>query len=191
MTLSTTSSQRDLATEVFESPLGVKTFFKTIEILTDQNNLALLEPKLETHLEPQDFFYIQDFTDESYSWVLESGIQNGTLTIQALHTTCLLGINELDEPCLLGDINQAVRRFFPKNERYLHNSSLRTKNLCESDTKCDRNADAHLKSFLFGSPTQTLIIRDGKPVYGQWQRLCFIDFDGPRRRQLMIQAMGV
>ncbi|MBI4211412.1 MAG: YjbQ family protein [Deltaproteobacteria bacterium] len=174
----------------YSSLSGVKTFFKTIDVITDQNNLLQLEPNLSGHVDEYDYFYLKDFTEEAFQWVEESGIQNGFLTIQAMHTTCVIAINELDEPCLLGDMSNAVRASYPKGTKYLHNSSLRTKNLCEEDNKCDRNADAHLKSFLFGSPSQLLIVRDGKPLFGRWQRLCLIDFDGPRRRQVAIQVLG-
>ena len=168
----------------------MKTFYKTIEFATDQSNLLELEPKLAPHVQDFDFFYIKDFTTDCSVWIQESGVQNGFLTVQALHTTCVVGLNELDEPCLLGDINNTLREMTPKTKTYLHNSKLRTKNLCESDNKCDRNADAHLRSFLFGSPSQTIIVREGKPVFGQWQRLCLIDFDGPRSRQVAIQVIG-
>ena len=95
----------------------MKSFSKTLEIHTGQNNLLDLEPKLADHVEDFDFFYIIDFTLESRDWVRESKIQNGFLTLQALHTTCVITINELDEPCLLGDINNALREFFPKTKK--------------------------------------------------------------------------
>lgn len=172
----------------------MKSFYKELAIKTDQNNLLELEPKLAPYVEDFDFFSITDLTEDSLKWVEESKIQNGLLTVQALHTTCVVAINELDEPCLLGDINRALREFIPKartdRKPYLHNSGIRTKNLCEDDYKCDTNADAHMKSFLFGGPTQSSIIKDGKPVWGQWQRLCLIDLDGPRDRKVMVQILG-
>lgn len=168
----------------------MKTFYKDLSFETDQNNLLDLEPKLAPHVEDFDFFSITDLTEDSFQWVKESGIQNGILTVQALHTTCVVAINELDEPCLLGDINKALRDFIPKGKAYLHNSGLRTKNLCEDDYKCDTNADAHMKSFLFGGPTQSAIIRNGEPVWGRWQRLCLIDLDGPRSRKATVQIIG-
>lgn len=168
----------------------MKSYFKELDVSTDQNNLLDLEPKLSSHVEDFDFFCIRDMTEDTKAWIQESGIQNGLLTVQALHTTCVVSINELDEPCLLGDINKALRELVPKGKSYLHNSGLRTKNLCEDDYKCDTNADAHMKSFLFGSPSQTIIIRDGQPVWGRWQRLCLIDLDGPRDRKVMVQVIG-
>jgi secondary thiamine-phosphate synthase enzyme len=168
----------------------MKTFLKTLEIDTDQNNLLTLEPKLIKHVEDMDFFHIVDFTEQAHQWVKESGIQNGILTLQALHTTCVVAMNELDEPCLLGDINKMLRDSVPRTKPYLHNSSIRTKNLCEEDTKCDRNADAHIKASLFGAPTQSVIVTEGKPLFGTWQRLCMIDMDGPRKRKLAVQIIG-
>lgn len=168
----------------------MKSYFKHLEFKTDQINLLDLEPNLKDHLHDLDFFHIVDLTEDAHEWVKESGIQNGVLTAQVLHTTCILSINELDEPCLLGDINKHLREQLPRNRPYLHNSSIRTKNLCETDTKCDRNADAHLKSFLYGGPTQSVIVKDGKPLFGEWQKLCLIDLDGPRQRKLVAQVIG-
>ena len=168
----------------------MKSYFKQLEFKTDQNNLLELEPKLATHLEDMDFFSVYDLTEASHQWVKESGIQNGVLTVQSLHTTCIMVLNELDEPCLLGDINNSLREAEPKTKAYLHNGGLRTKNLCPEDSKCDRNGDAHVKASLYGSPTQSVIVKDGAPLYGQWQRLCFIDLDGPRERQVAVQIVG-
>jgi len=169
----------------------MRSYYKDISLKTGQNNLLDLEPKLADHVEDLDCFHIADLTEQAYDWVQESGIQNGVLTVQAMHTTCVISVNELNEPCLLADINKFLQKTLPRNGPYLHNnSSLRTVNVCEDATECDRNADSHLKSFLFGSPSQSLIVRDGKPLIGQWQRLCFIDLDGPRQRQLVIQIIG-
>lgn len=165
-------------------------FYKTIHYATDQNNLARMEERLVPYLNEFDFFSIHDMTEDTRAWAQESGIRNGLMTIQALHTTCVIALNELDEPCLVGDLNAFYRDMVPKNKPYLHNSKIRTKNLCDDDKKCDRNADAHIKSFLFGAASQTLVIRDGKPIYGRWQKLCIIDFDGPRERQVAVQIIG-
>lgn len=165
-------------------------YYKIIDIETSQTNLHELEPKLVPHIQDSDYLHVTDLTDKCTQWVKESGILEGLVTIFAHHTTCVISINELDEPCLLGDINTKLRESVPKNKAYFHNGPLRYKNLCEDDYKCDRNADAHLKSFLIGSPSQTLIIREGKPVFGQWQRLCLVDFDGPRSRKISVQVIG-
>jgi len=168
----------------------MKVFYKDLSFQTDQNNLLQLEPKLIQQIQEFDYFSVIDLTEASREWVRESQVQNGLLTVQALHTTCVVSINELDEPCLLGDINNHLRAEVPKTKSYLHNGPLRTKNLCADDHKCDRNADAHIKSFLHGSPAQTVLVRQGQPIWGQWQRLCLIEFDGPRKRDVIVQILG-
>jgi secondary thiamine-phosphate synthase enzyme len=168
----------------------MKSYYRTLEVDTDQNNLLQLESRLTDYVEDLDFFHVTDLTDQCRDWVAASGVQNGFITVQALHTTCVISINELDEPCLLGDINSKLRETVPKDRPYLHNGPLRYKNLCSDDKKCDRNGDAHVKAFLFGVPAQTLIVREGKLEFGKWQRVCLIDFDGPRKRQVAVQVMG-
>jgi len=165
-------------------------YYKTVQVATDQNNLAHLEEKLIPFLREFDFSSIHDLTQESKNWIEESKVKNGLLTVQTMHTTCVVAVNELDEPCLVGDLNAFLRELIPHHKPYLHNSKIRTKNLCADDKKCDRNADAHMKSLLFGAASQTLMIKDGEPLYGKWQKLCLIDFDGPRERQVVVQIMG-
>ena len=161
-----------------------------LEIRTESNNLVSLDPKLRGNVSETDHFYIRDLTDDFKEIVSKNYVADGLLTAQLLHTTGVLAINELDEPMLVGDISNALRRLVSSKEAYLHNSGLRTKNLCEEDNKCDRNAHAHVQSFAFGSPTVTLLIQNNQLVLGQWQRVSLIDLDGPRIRKLVVQIMG-
>jgi secondary thiamine-phosphate synthase enzyme len=186
-------SSRKLGSFIWKDLRGrwdMRSYFKKVDVTTDQNNLLQLEPRLADHVQDLDFFHVTDLTEQCSEWVNDSRIQNGTLTVQALHTTCVISINELDEPCLLGDLNVQLREAVPKNKPYLHNSKIRYKNLCAEDKKCDRNGDAHIKAFMYGVPSQTLIVRDGRLMFGRWQRLCLIDFDGPRKRQVAVQVVG-
>lgn len=164
--------------------------FKDLNIETSENNLVTLDNKLSGFLKPYDYFHLEDITDQAKAFVEENAIKNGVFSAQVLHTTCVLSVNELNEPMLIGDINNHLREFVPKVKDYLHNSKLRTANRCDDDYKCDRNADAHLKAFLVGGSSASLLVRDGKLVLGQWQRLGLVDFDGPRSRKLIFQLMG-
>ena len=94
-------------------------FFKKVAYATDHNNLAEIEPKLIPYLKEFDFFSIHDLTEDTRSWVGESGIKDGLLTVQALHTTCVIALNELDEPCLVGDLNGFLRDLIPHHKPYL------------------------------------------------------------------------
>ena len=175
-------------TEPVYSPFRVD--YKQFVIETEQQNLTKFDPRLQEFLQPSDFFYLYDLTDELKEFVAQSGVKHGTLNTQTLHTSAMIAVNELNEPMLLGDLAIKLRGFAPKTEKYLHNSALRTVNRCEEDTHCDRNADAHVKSTLFGSPSVALIVRDGELVLGQWQRIALIEFDGPRTRKVLAQVIG-
>lgn len=164
--------------------------FKEIQVESKENNLVDLDVKLENFKEPFDYFHMEDLTEAAQDFVKESGINNGVLTVQVMHTTCVLTMNELHEPMLMGDFNNHLREYVPKVKDYLHNSPLRTANRCEDDYKCDRNADAHLKAFLIGNATQSILVKDGHLLMGQWQRLGMVDFDGPRKRKVIFQVLG-
>ncbi len=159
-------------------------------IQTKDNNLAELDSKLQQFVERHHFFSLHDLTDNFQAVIAESNIRNGFLKAQSHHTTAVLSINELDEPMLVMDIQRVLEAMVPKVQDYLHNSKLRTKNLCAEDNKCDRNADAHIKSYLSGGPTISMLVRDGKLVLGKWQRVALIDYDGPRERNITVQIMG-
>lgn len=168
----------------------MKIFWEDLTLQTTENNLAQLDSKLAQFTQPYDFFFIEDLSERFQESVTRSGIQNGQITAQSMHTTTALSINELDEPMLVMDIHRALLAIAPKVNDYLHNSPMRTKNRCESDYKCDRNADAHIKAFLIGNPTTQVLVREGKLVLGRWQRVSFIDFDGPRERKITLQISG-
>lgn len=169
---------------------GVRFLYKQISIETKQENLTDLDRRLRPFVQANDFFYVHDLTKELEDFVHSSGIQEGNILVQSLHTSAALSVNELDEPMLLADLAKKLRDFAPKEDQYLHNGPLRTMNLCAEDSHCDRNGDAHVKAALFGHPSVTLIIRNGKLVLGQWQRVAFLEFDGPRNREIIVQAVG-
>jgi len=169
---------------------GLSFHYETISVKTDRENLTQLDSRLSEFLKPNDFFYIHDLTKQLQLFVKESGVNDGTLTVQILHTSATLTVNELDEPMLLADLVRKLRSFVPREEHYLHNSPLRVANRCEEDTHCDRNGDAHVKATLFGSPSVTLIVKNGELVVGRWQKVALIEFDGPRKREVLAQLMG-
>lgn len=173
-----------------ESRQEIQIFYQTLVIDTQKENLTTLDPRLAQFLVPGDYFYIQDLSKDLREFVEKSDISDGTLTAQILHTSATLLVNELDEPMLLGDIARKLRSFVPREEQFLHNSPLRIANRCAEDTHCDRNGDAHVKASLFGTHSISLIVRDGQLVLGTWQKVALIDFDGPRRREVLVQIIG-
>lgn len=168
----------------------MKFHWEDLVVPTGECNLNELDPKLKQFMGDYDMFHITDLTERFESIIDKSGIMNGQITAQCMHTTTVLAINELDEPMLLMDLHRNMLKFAPRVEDYLHNSAMRTVNRCDDDLKCDRNADAHIKAFMVGNQTNTMLIREGKLVKGRWQRIAFIDFDGPRDRNVMVQVSG-
>ena len=114
-----------------------------------------------------------DLTDKVRLTVANSGIRNGIVHVFAPHATGILVLTENDYP-LLKDITTFIEKLAPQNKEYNHPS----------------NAHAHLRSMLF-PPDKTLPIIDGQVEFGTWQSLLFVETDVyPRKRTLIIQAMG-
>jgi len=114
-----------------------------------------------------------DLTDKVRLAVANSGIRNGIVHVFAPHATGILVLTENDYP-LLKDITTFIEKLAPQNKEYNHPS----------------NAHAHLRSILF-PPDKTLPIIDGQVEFGTWQSLLFVETDVyPRKRTLIIQAMG-
>lgn len=123
-----------------------------------------------------------NITDEINSIIRESGIQQGLVHIQTLHTTTSLAINEWQE-ALLEDILQALETMVPREQYWRHNDS--------KYSDCDRhNADSHVRGILLGSYLN-IQVQDSAVLLGVWQRIIFAEFDGPRVRSISVQVTGV
>lgn len=99
-------------------------------------------------------------------------VEYGLCTVFVEHTTAALSINEA-EPRLLSDLEAFV-------------SGLSAPDGWEHDA-LDGNADAHLRSSLFGRSV-TVPVRDGDLALGTWQSILLIECDGPRERSLSVTA---
>ncbi|MGB0712455.1 MAG: secondary thiamine-phosphate synthase enzyme YjbQ [Gammaproteobacteria bacterium] len=123
--------------------------------------------------------------DAQVAAVIErSGLTRGLVTLTPLHTTCAITVNEF-ESRLVDDIRLYLRRLVPESAPWLHNDiHLRD---CPRDEP--ENAHAHLMAMLMGA-SQTLALRDGHLVLGQWQSVLFLELDGPRARQVDVQISG-
>lgn len=131
-------------------------------------------------------FHFIDVSDDIKNFVSESGIQNGIVNIQTLHTTTGILLNE-NEPLLLEDIKQHLEELASKKNLYRHDDlSIRNVNLC--DDEC-ANGHSHCKaSHLCATVTMNII--QGKIQFGQWQRILFVELDRPKKRNLQVLAMG-
>lgn len=94
--------------------------------------------------------------------------------IYSPHTTTAIVINEA-ESGLLEDILDFMERLIPYGKGYRHD-------------RIDSNADAHLKASILGNSV-VVPVENGKLMLGTWQRILFIEFDGPRSRRVIVKVV--
>jgi secondary thiamine-phosphate synthase enzyme len=118
---------------------------------------------------------IVDITDGIERYVNDCGRENGICLVYSLHTTTALIINEADE-ALLNDILKLMERIAPQAAGYQHDRG-------------DGNAHAHLRAALLGNSV-IIPVENGGLALGTWQRILFIEMDGPRKRRLSVRMIG-
>jgi secondary thiamine-phosphate synthase enzyme len=108
----------------------------------------------------------------------ESGVREGLVLINAMHITAAVFIND-DEPGLHHDYAAWLERLAPHAPiaRYRHN-----------DTGED-NADAHMKRQVMGREV-VVAISDGRLDFGTWEQIFYGEFDGCRRKRVLVKIIG-
>jgi len=104
--------------------------------------------------------------------VADSGISEGVCTVYCPHTTAAVTVNEGADPDVAADILARLEELAPPGARYRH---------------AEGNADSHIKAALVG-PSVSIPIEGGRPALGTWQRIFFCEFDGPRRRTVLVSV---
>jgi secondary thiamine-phosphate synthase enzyme len=127
-----------------------------------------------------------DVTDEVEAIVRESGVRDGVAVVYAEHTTAGVVINE-GEPLLLEDMTRLLEELAPRGACYRHDDlSVRTVNLEPGERA---NGHAHCQRLFIGASESVPVVA-GALQLGRWQRVFFVELDGPRPRQLTVQVMG-
>ena len=131
-----------------------------------------------------DDISLHDITPQIRSYLSESAIRTGFVTVTSQHTTTALAINENEER-LIEDVKRFLRRLIPAQDSYLHNDiQLRD---CPEDEP--ENAHSHLAAMLLGS-SEVIPVNDGRLMLGQYQSVILYELDGPRERTVRIQIYG-
>ena len=112
-----------------------------------------------------------DITGQVQQAVAASGVQEGVCHLFVPHTTAGLTLNENWDPNVRGDLLRALAALVPEVP-YHHGEG---------------NSPAHLLSTLVGA-SETLLVRSGRLVLGSWQGVYLAEFDGPRRRRVLVQV---
>ena len=129
---------------------------------------------------------IIDLTDEIVGFVHKSGVKNGLVNIQTLHTTTGLFLNE-NEPLFWQDLRKHIEEIASQEKDYGHdNFDIRTVNVCDGECA---NGHAHGKAIHF-SANLTLNLINGKLQLGTWQRVLFIELDRPRPRKVQVLLLA-
>jgi secondary thiamine-phosphate synthase enzyme len=115
-----------------------------------------------------------DITAEVQRTVREKGMQSGVCHVFVPHTTAGLTLNENWDPTVRADILMELDKIVPWQDNYRH---------------AEGNAAAHIKASLVGS-SQTILVEDGRLVLGTWQGILLAEFDGPRRRRVLIKLVS-
>jgi len=117
-----------------------------------------------------------DITDKVESVLKKSGIKEGMILVSAMHITAGVWVND-HESGLLQDIDEWLEDLAPFKSNYMHHRTGET------------NGDAHLKSLLVHHQV-ILPVTDGKLDFGPWQRVYYAEFDGQRKKRVIIKIMG-
>ncbi len=115
-------------------------------------------------------------TDDVASMVAESGIKEGFVLVSAMHITAGVYVNDW-EGGLLQDIDEWVEKLAPQGPDYKHHQTGET------------NGDAHLKRILIHHQV-TVPITEGKLDLGPWEQIFYAEFDGKRKKRVILKAMG-
>ncbi len=115
-----------------------------------------------------------DVTSELQQVVQQSGIHDGMVVAQVMHTTAALTINENADPDVVRDMLAQLEKMVPENGDYNHSEG---------------NSDAHVKSSMIGASI-TVLIENKCLLLGTWQGLYFCEFDGPRQRKIAVRIIG-
>lgn len=120
-----------------------------------------------------------NITPQVEAAVRESGIREGLCLVNSMHITSSVYIND-DEPGLLADFERWLEELAPYEpgpKRYQHHRTG------------EDNADAHLKRQIMGREV-VVAVTGGKLDFGRWEQIFYGEFDGRRRKRVLVKIIG-
>ena len=117
-----------------------------------------------------------NITDTVESIVVKSGVKEGMVLVSAMHITAGVYVNDA-ESGLIEDIDNWLETIAPFSPNYRHHRTGET------------NGDAHLKSLVIHHEV-IVPITAGHLDLGPWQQVYYAEFDGKRRKRLIVKVMG-
>ncbi len=132
------------------------------------NHLYVLE--VETSRREQ----FVDITPGVNKFLSRSGVKEGVCLVYVPHTTAAVTINEGADPSVVEDILTHLGSLVPWSNSYRH---------------AEGNSAAHIKTLLTG-PEKMMPVTAGKLMLGTWQKIFFCEFDGPRKRKVIVKILA-
>ena len=117
-----------------------------------------------------------NITPEIERILQKSGVQEGMILVSAMHITAGVYVNDA-ESGLIHDIDEWLEGLAPFNPDYRHHRTGET------------NGDSHLKSLLVHHEV-IIPVTEGKLDFGPWQQVYYAEFDGQRRKRVVVKVMG-
>lgn len=117
-----------------------------------------------------------NITDKVEEFVRRNGIAEGFVLVSAMHITAGVYVNDA-ESGLIADIEEWLEKLAPYRSDYRHHATG------------ESNADAHLKSLLVQHEV-IVPITSGRLDFGPWQQIYYAEFDGQRRKRVILKALG-
>ncbi|MFH0990023.1 MAG: secondary thiamine-phosphate synthase enzyme YjbQ [bacterium] len=117
-----------------------------------------------------------NITPEVERILSKSGVKEGMVLVSAMHITAAVYVNDAEEG-LIEDIDEWLEELAPFKMQYRHHRTGET------------NGDAHLKSLLLHHEV-IIPITNGRLDFGPWQQIYYAEFDGQRRKRVIVKVMG-
>lgn len=117
-----------------------------------------------------------NITDEVSTIVSKSGVKEGMVLVSAMHITAGVYVNDAEEG-LIADIDEWLEKLAPFRSEYRHHRTGET------------NGDAHLKSLLIHHEV-IVPITGGRLDLGPWQQIYYAEFDGQRKKRVIVKVIG-
>lgn len=115
-------------------------------------------------------------TDEVATIVRKSGVQEGVVLVSAMHITSAVYVNDWEDG-LIHDFQVWLEQLAPAGLPYRHHQTG------------EDNADAHLKRTIMGHQVM-LPITAGKLDLGPWEQVFYAEFDGQRKKRVVVKVLG-
>ena len=123
--------------------------------------------KIKTHSRQE----VVDITSQVSAFIKDNNYKSGIILVYSPHTTAGITVNENGDPDVKGDITAYLNKTVPVDFGFNH---------------FEGNSDSHIKGSLINF-SQSFIVQDGEIMLGTWQSIYFMEFDGPRNRNVWLK----